>query len=110
MMATTNTSHNRPVDTTLEVARTSKQMGRFNRWDTPWLNRKLITGASIIGAILLMGLLGRFFWVPTLAYTASSPLNLPPVGFVNSRGVAGTWEHPFGTENSGRDMLALMIV
>jgi peptide/nickel transport system permease protein len=109
-MATTNTSRNRPVDTTLEVARTSKHMGRWNRWDTPWLNRKLLAGASVIGAILLMGLLGRFFWDTNLAYTASSPLNLPPVGFVNSRGVAGTWEHPLGTENSGRDMLALMIV
>lgn len=87
-----------------------KRMGRFNRWDTPWLNGKLLTGAAIIGAILLMGLLGRLLWDTNLAYTATSPLNLPPVGFVNSRGQEGTWEHPLGTENSGRDMLALMIV
>src|SRR5690606_20005801 len=87
-----------------------KRMGRFNRWDTPWPNGKLLTGAAIIGAILLMGLLGRLLWDTNLAYTATSPLNLPPVGFVNSRGQEGTWEHPLGTENSGRDMLALMIV
>jgi peptide/nickel transport system permease protein len=85
-------------------------MGRFNRWDTPWLNKKLLAGAAIIGTILLIGILGRIFWDTNLAFTASSPLNLPPPGFVNSRGQEGTWEHPLGTENSGRDMLALMIV
>jgi peptide/nickel transport system permease protein len=85
-------------------------MGRFNRWDTPWLNKKLLSGVAIIGTILLLGILGRLFWDTNLAFTASSPLNLPPPGFVNSRGQEGTWEHPLGTENSGRDMLALMIV
>jgi peptide/nickel transport system permease protein len=94
----------------LALPRTQKQMGRFNRWDTPWLNGKLLTGIIIIGAILLLGVLGRLFWDTNLAFTASSPLNLPPPGFVNSRGQVGTWEHPLGTENSGRDMLALLIV
>src|SRR5688500_16438504 len=89
-------------------ARNTTRMGRFNRWDTPWANRSLLIGASIIALILLIGIVGRFFWDVNLAYTASSPLNLPPVGFVNSRGQAGTWEHPLGTENSGRDMLALI--
>lgn len=99
------------VSTTLEVAPVvQKKMRRFNRWDTPWLNGKLLTGAAIIATILLMGILGRFFWDTNLAFTAASPLNLPPVGFVNSRGQEGTWEHPLGTENSGRDMLALLIV
>lgn len=108
-MATTNTSQDHTV--TVPFQRTpAKAMGRFNRWDTPWLNSKLIIGLSIIGAILLLGLLGRLFWNTDLAYTASSPLNLPPPGFVNSRGQEGTWEHPLGTENSGRDMLALIIV
>jgi peptide/nickel transport system permease protein len=93
-----------------ETGHKPKSMGRFNRWDTPWLNGKLIIGGMIIGSILLVGLLGQFFWDVNLAYTGSSPLNLPPVGFVSSRGLEGTWEHPFGTENSGRDMLALMMV
>jgi peptide/nickel transport system permease protein len=108
-MATTNTSQDHTV--TLPLKRSAAtSMGRFNRWDTPWLNAKLIIGISIIVAILLFGLLGRLFWNTDLAYTASSPLNLPPPGFVNSRGQEGTWEHPLGTENSGRDMLALIIV
>jgi peptide/nickel transport system permease protein len=99
------------TDATITLApAVPKRMGRFNRWDTPWLNGKLLTGAAIIGTILLIGLLGRLFWDTNLAYTATSPLNLPPVGFVNTRDQAGTWEHPLGTENSGRDMLALMIV
>jgi peptide/nickel transport system permease protein len=107
-MATTNTH---PAAATLESAvPVPKKMGRFNRWDTPWLNGKLLTGATIIGLILLLGIVGRLVWDTNLAFTASSPLNLPPVGFYNQRGQAGTWEHPLGTENSGRDMLALMIV
>jgi peptide/nickel transport system permease protein len=57
-----------------------------------------------------MGILGRLVWNTDLAFTAKSPLNLPPVGFVNSRHQEGTWAHPLGTENSGRDMLALLIV
>src|SRR5688572_16922627 len=102
------TDSRQPISPALPLtpAPASKRMGRFNRWDTPWLNSKLITGATIIGLILLMGTLGRLFWNTDLAYTGSSPLNLPPVGFVNSRGQEGVWEHPLGTENSGRDMLA----
>jgi peptide/nickel transport system permease protein len=108
-MASTKTNYTSPV-TTVELARSPKYMGRFNRWDTPWFNLKLLTGITIIGVILLIGILGRLFWDTNLAYTASSPLNLPPVGFENSRGQVGTWEHPLGTENSGRDMLAVMIM
>jgi peptide/nickel transport system permease protein len=104
------TGQTKAIETTLELGRVPKQMGRFNRWDAPWANGKLLTGAAIIGTILLVGLLGRLFWDTNLAFTGSSPLNLPPVGMVNSRGQVGTWEHPLGTENSGRDMLALMIV
>lgn len=106
----TETSRTAAVGAPSIPVQRSTHMGRFNRWDTPWLNSKLLIGTAMIAFILLIGILGRFFWDVNLAYTASSPLNLPPVGFVNSRGQAGTWEHPFGTENSGRDMLALIIV
>lgn len=109
-MASTNTSQDTHEPRRTEISRQPKRMGRLNRWDAPWFNSKLISGAAIIGAILLIGILGRLFWNTNLAYTATSPLNLPPVGFVNTRGQVGTWEHPLGTENSGRDMLALMIV
>jgi peptide/nickel transport system permease protein len=107
MMTTTNLPVKTPATA---IQPLPKRRGRFNRWDTPWLNSKLLIGSAIIAAILLVGILGRFFWDINLAYTASSPLNMPPIGFVNSRGQEGMWEHPLGTENSGRDMLALLIV
>lgn len=90
-----------------------RTMGRFNQWDTPWVNPKLLSGLFIIGLIVMLGIIGRIVWDEDLALTASSPPDLPPVGFSIStlRGErVGTWDHPLGTENSGRDMLALMIV
>ena len=83
---------------------------KFNVWDTPWFNLKLILGCLIILSISLMGIIGQFFWDTELAYTGSSPLNLPPFGFEGIRGKLGLISHPLGTENSGRDMLALLIV
>lgn len=83
---------------------------KFNVWDTPWFNLKLILGCLIILSITLMGIIGQFFWDTELAYTGSSPLNLPPFGFEGIRGKSGLISHPLGTENSGRDMLALLIV
>lgn len=78
---------------------------RVNIWDTPWLNAKFVTGSSIILLVLLFGLLGPLFWNTDLAYTASSPLNLPPMW---DKG--GSPEHPLGTESNGRDMLAQLVV
>jgi len=80
------------------------------KFDSPWLNRKLLVGLAILVTFLLFGLLGRFFWNTDLVFIGSSPLNLPPAGFENLRGQAGVGAHPLGTESAGRDMLALMIV
>lgn len=82
----------------------------FSRFDNPWFNFKFLGGAGILGLMLLFVILGNIFWDVDLARTASAPLNLPPVGFTNFRGQEGTWDYPLGTENSGRDMLALLIV
>ena len=107
-MAEINTTLNQTPET--DAKSSPRRMRRLNRWDTPWFNGKLLMGAFIIGAIVMTGIFGRLFWDTKLAFVASSPLNLPPVGFENRRGQAGTWAHPLGTENSGRDMLALMVV
>ena len=77
---------------------------RLNRWDSPWLNPKLVIGFTMILGVALVGLVGPLFWDATLARAASSPLNLPPMWVAG-----GTAAHPLGTENSGRDMLALLI-
>jgi peptide/nickel transport system permease protein len=86
------------ADTTLQIAQP------ITRWDFRWLNGKLVTGASMVLFVVLLGLVGPFFWDTTLARAASSPLALPPAW---SDG--GTWAHPLGTESLGRDMLALII-
>lgn len=69
------------------------------------MNGKLITGLIIISFIALMGVFGDLFWDLRLARVGTSPQDLPPA-FVPG----GTWEHPLGTENSGRDMLAVLLV
>lgn len=78
---------------------------RLNAWDTPWLNTKFLLGSGIVILILLIGLLGPFFWDTELAYTGSAPLNRPPMW---SEG--GSSDHPLGTESNGRDMLAQLIL
>jgi peptide/nickel transport system permease protein len=80
-----------------------------NRWDSPWLNVKLVSGLALILAVLLMGLVGPLFWDVTLARAASSPLNLPPVWVSDPNFPPPDPAHPLGTESNGRDMLAVLI-
>jgi peptide/nickel transport system permease protein len=77
---------------------------------SPWFNRRLVAGLSILGVLVFGAFLGRVLWDTDLAFPTASPPNLPPVGVTNQRGQPGTWEHPLGTETSGRDMLALIIL
>ncbi|MGD1886229.1 MAG: ABC transporter permease [Cohaesibacteraceae bacterium] len=92
------------------VVDTSTASGRFNRFDNPWLNPKLIWGMGILIFIVLMGLLGQWIWNTELVFTGSTPLRLPPLGFENLRGTPGVSEFPLGTDGAGRDLLALLIV
>lgn len=89
---------------TAESPQTPAKVG-INRWDSPWLNGKLITGLVIIVLIALLGVFGELFWDLRLARVGTSPQDLPPA-FVPG----GTWDHPLGTENSGRDMMAVLMV
>ncbi len=75
------------------------------RWSSAWLNGKLVAGAVILALIVLLGYIGPLFWNTNLARLASAPLNLPPFWLHG-----GQLAHPLGTENEGRDMLALIIV
>ncbi len=90
-----------------------KKASRFNRFDNPWLNAKLLIGAFLILLILGGTVVGRFVWDTNLALVGSSPLKAPPIGVSHTtlRGTTvGTMEHPLGTDGDGRDMLAVMIV
>lgn len=92
------------------VAGGTKKAGLLNRFDNPWLNWKFLGGAGILVFLTLLVILGNILWDTNLALSARAPLNLPPLGFTNWRGEEGIPAHPLGTENSGRDMLALWIV
>jgi peptide/nickel transport system permease protein len=91
------------------VPETLIQPAGINRWDSPWLNAKFVTGLVMVLAVLLMGLVGPRFWDETLARAASSPLNLPPVWVHDAEFDAPDPAHPLGTESNGRDMLAIVI-
>lgn len=82
---------------------------KYSSKNNPWKNPKLIIGATILGIFILIALVGQFLWDKTLVNVGSGPLNLPPVGF-KYRDQIGNWSHPLGTDNSGRDMLALILV
>ncbi|MCY4334907.1 MAG: ABC transporter permease [Litoreibacter sp.] len=87
-----------------------KRQRRIRRFDNPWLNPKLFWGAGLLLAIIAVGILGRLFWDPELVFVGSGIPKMPPPGFENLRGQSGTFANPLGTEGSGRDMLALIII
>ncbi|HEU0294853.1 MAG TPA: ABC transporter permease [Anaerolineales bacterium] len=84
---------------------------RLNRWDSPWLNPKLITGFVLVMFVVLLGVIGPFFWDVTQARVASAPLNLPPIWVKDPPANFPDPDpaHPLGTESNGRDMLALLM-
>jgi len=87
-----------------------RRQRRIRRFDNPWLNPKLFWGAGLLLAIVAVGILGRMFWDPDMVFVGSGIPKLPPPGFENLRGQAGSFAHPLGTEGSGRDMLALIVI
>ena len=89
------------------------QARRARRFDNPWWNPKLMWGAGLLLGIVAMGLLGRMLWDPDLVFVGSGMPRLPPLGFEMARGsrvIEGMAEHPLGTDGSGRDLLALIII
>jgi peptide/nickel transport system permease protein len=84
---------------------------RFNRWDSPWLNPKLIAGFILVMSVVLLGVVGPLFWDVTQARVTSAPLNLPPIWVKDAPAFmpAPDPAHPLGSESNGRDMLALLM-
>jgi peptide/nickel transport system permease protein len=84
---------------------------RFNRWDSPWLNPKLLLGVAMVMSVVLLGVIGPLFWDVTQARVASAPLNLPPIWVTEPSKIFPPPDpaHPLGTESNGRDMLALLM-
>ena len=96
---------------TAEPIPVPKNVARANRWDSPWLNSKLIAGFLMVMAVVLLGVVGPLFWDVTQARVASAPLNLPPIWVKNPPAIFPPPDpaHPLGTESNGRDMLALLM-
>ena len=76
-----------------------------SRMASAWRSPKLYFGVGILLMIVVLSILGRIFVDTDLSRAASSPLNLPPMWISG-----GNSAHPLGTENSGRDLLALLVV
>jgi peptide/nickel transport system permease protein len=99
--------------TTEQNAPEIKQAKGLNRFDSPWLNGKLIFGVVVIVLALSLEFIGPLVWDTDLARAASAPLNVPPIWVTGDIGRgfnAPTADHPLGTESTGRDMLALLLV
>ncbi|MEM1273307.1 MAG: ABC transporter permease [Pseudomonadota bacterium] len=89
---------------------TRAQLRRMKRFDNPWRNPKLIWGIGLLLAIIALGVLGRFLWDTDLVFTGAGMPRQAPIGIENMRGQIGSWAHPLGTDVTGKDILALLIV
>lgn len=86
---------------------------RLNRFDSPWMNPRLIIGVCIVLTAFALQFIGPLVWDTDLATAASAPINTPPMWVTGDIGRGfnpPTADHPLGTESSGRDMLALILV
>jgi peptide/nickel transport system permease protein len=52
--------------------------------------------------------IGKTVWVSPIAEPLDTPALLPPAGMENQFG-QGTWAHPLGTDDRGRDVLARIV-
>jgi peptide/nickel transport system permease protein len=90
-------------------------------WERTQRNKLAVAGLGFIGFLILLAVIGPFFTQdPTLVNFEEK--SLPPVGFSTEESVysmatgeftesevPGRWQHPLGTDNKGRDMLAMLI-
>ena len=90
-------------------------------WQRASRNRLAVGGLAFILFLILLALIGPLFTADPTAVSFEEK-NLPPLGFTIEESVydlktgqfisqvaAGTWEHPLGTDNKGRDLLAMII-
>ena len=84
-------------------------------------NRLSVFGVMFILFLIIVALFGLYFTLDPTA-TNFEEKNLPPVGLAIEQSVydlktgefvtvetPGTWEHPLGTDDMGRDMLAMLV-
>jgi peptide/nickel transport system permease protein len=98
----------------------SRRLTRYY-WDRTKRHRLAIVGLAFILLLVLVAIFGPFFTQdPTSANFNEK--SLPPVGFsihqstydtaksdFVTKDISGTWKHPLGTDDKGRDMLAMLV-
>lgn len=90
-------------------------------WQRVKRNRLAVTGLVFILFLILLALFGPLFTADPTAVNFEGK-NIPPVGFsveesiynaetgqFITKATSGTWEHPLGTDNKGRDLLAMIV-
>ena len=98
----------------------SRRLTRYY-WERTKVHRLSILGLAFILFLIVVALLGPLFTAdPTKVDFGSK--NLPPLGFTSQQSVydpeteeivtresSGTWKHLLGTDDKGRDMLAMLV-
>jgi len=90
-------------------------------WERTKRHRLAIFGLVFIVFLIAVALIGPFFTQDPTKVNFQEK-NLPPVGFTIEQSVydlktgefvtretPGTWQHPLGTDDKGRDMLAMLV-
>jgi peptide/nickel transport system permease protein len=90
-------------------------------WERTKKNKLSILGLCFIVFLVLLAIGGPFFTVDP-NHVNFEEKNLPPVGFTINQSVydrdtgsfknsetLGTWKHPLGTDDKGRDILAMIV-
>ncbi len=98
---------------TPEEAITTSDSPGTRRWDSPWYNGKFIFGSIVIIFMFSLQFIGPWVWDTSMARAASAPINMPPMWVQKDLGPGfnpPSSDHPLGTESTGRDMLALLLV
>jgi peptide/nickel transport system permease protein len=91
----------------------AKGKGLLRRSNSPWMNGKFIIGTIVIVFMFSLEFIGPLVWDTDMARAASAPINMPPFWVTGDLGPGfnpPSMAHPLGTESSGRDMLALILV
>ena len=90
-------------------------------WERTKKHRLAVLGLSFIIFLIIVAIAGPFFTQDPTRVNFQEK-SLPPVGFSIEQSVynlqsgqfittetPGTWQHPLGTDNKGRDMLAMLV-
>lgn len=95
------------------VAAPGLKAKRNRLFTSPWMNSRFIFGGLLLLLIVSIRFIGPRVWNTDLAKVASVPTNKVPFWVTADTKLGfktGSMENPLGTDGSGRDMLAVMIV